>query len=236
MSNDICQALKTVQERIIKAALNAGRLPAEVILIAVSKTFPASDIKMAYQAGCRQFGENYVQELESKTNELDMPNLIWHFIGPLQSNKTKVVAERAQWVHSVDRLKIAKRLSDQRPVDKDPLNICIQVNVSQEDSKSGCSIDELPDLAHLVDKLPNLKLRGLMCIPDPHAEEKELRKQFAILSHYLKLLKQQDLDLDVLSMGMSADIELAIAEGATHVRVGSAIFGARHYTGSLIQK
>ena len=227
---DMTHALDTVHQRIADAERAAGRAPHSVQLVAVSKTFPADAIRDAYAAGCRDFGENYVQELTGKAAELaDLPGLIWHFIGPLQSNKTRPVAETAHWVHSVERLKIAQRLSEQRPPHLPPLNICLQVNVSGEDSKSGCTPEELPALARAARELPHLVLRGLMCIPDPHAAPDSLRNQFALLRQLRDQLNKDGMALDVLSMGMSADIELAIAEGATHVRVGSAIFGQRHY-------
>lgn len=227
---DMTHALDTVHQRIADAESAAGRAPHSVQLVAVSKTFPADAIRDAYAAGCRDFGENYVQELTSKAAELhDLPGLIWHFIGPLQSNKTRPVAETAHWVHSVERLKIAQRLSEQRPAHLPPLNICLQVNVSGEDSKSGCTPEALPGLARAARELPHLVLRGLMCIPDPQATPDSLRNQFALLRQLRDQLNKEGMPLDVLSMGMSADIELAIAEGATHVRVGSAIFGQRHY-------
>ena len=227
---DISHALDAVQQRIAAAERAAGRAPHSVQLVAVSKTFPADAIRAAYVAGSRDFGENYVQELTEKAAELqDLPDLIWHFIGPLQSNKTRPVAEAAHWVHSVERLKIAQRLSEQRPAHLPPLNICLQVNVSGEASKSGCTPDELPALARAARELPHLVLRGLMCIPDPSAAPDVLRNQFAQLRQLRDQLNSEGMALDVLSMGMSADIELAIADGATHVRVGSAIFGQRHY-------
>lgn len=227
---DIASTLESVTQRIDNAANAAGRTPKSVHLVTVSKTFPSDAIRAAYAAGSRDFGENYVQELTGKADELkDLHDLVWHFIGPLQSNKTRPVAETAHWVHSVERFKIAQRLSEQRPVEQLPLNICLQVNVSGESSKSGCSPDELPALANDVIQLPNLILRGLMCIPDPHATPDALRGQFTLLRKLLNQLNASGMKLDVLSMGMSADLDIAIEEGATHVRVGSAIFGQRHY-------
>ncbi len=199
---------------------------ATVGLLAVSKTQPAAAIREAFAAGLRDFGENYLQEALDKQVELDDLPLIWHFIGPIQSNKTKAIAEHFDWVHSVDRLKIAQRLSDQRPATLPPLNICLQVNVSGEASKSGCTPQELGPLAEAVAAMPQLRLRGLMCIPAPTEDPAEQRAAFA----RLRLLRDElALDLDTLSMGMSQDLEAAIAEGATWVRIGTALFGARDY-------
>ena len=196
----------------------------------VSKTFPAEAVREAYACGQRAFGENYVQELAGKAAALaDLPGLEWHFIGPLQSNKTRSVAETAHWVHSVERLKIAERLSAQRPDHLPPLQVCVQVNVSGEASKSGCTLAEAPALARAVARLPRLVLRGLMCIPDPAVPAEELARQFAGLQQIHARLEADGLMLDTLSMGMSADLESAIAHGSTCVRVGTAIFGARHY-------
>jgi pyridoxal phosphate enzyme (YggS family) len=192
----------------------------------VSKTKPAAAIRQAFAAGVRDFGENYLQEALEKQLELgDLP-LIWHFIGPIQSNKTKAIAEHFAWVHSVDRLKIAQRLSDQRPAHLPALNICLQVNVSGEASKSGCNPDELPALAQAVTQLPNLRLRGLMTIPEP---TDDVARQHAAFARLRELQDGLGLDLDTLSMGMSHDLEAAIAEGATWVRIGTALFGARDY-------
>ena len=215
-----------VAARIREAAQAVDRDPAEVGLLAVSKTQPAAAIREAAAAGIRDFGENYLQEALDKQAELgDLP-LAWHFIGPIQSNKTKSIAEHFDWVHSVDRLKIAQRLSDQRPAALARLNVCLQVNVSGESSKSGCAPDELPQLALAIAALPHLRLRGLMCIPAPSDNSAEQRAAFA----RLKALRDQlPLALDTLSMGMSQDLEAAIAEGATWVRIGTALFGARDY-------
>jgi PLP dependent protein len=194
-----------------------------VTLIAVSKTQPASVVLEAALAGQRDFGENYIQEGVDKVLALQhQRNLVWHMIGPIQSNKTRLVAQHFDWVHAIDRLKIAQRLSEQRPSDLKPLNVLIQVNIDDEASKSGVLASEVLDLAQAVAALPQLKLRGLMCIP-----EKAGTESFARMSRLLAELNAQGLGLDVLSMGMSADFEAAIAHGATHVRVGSAIFGAR---------
>ena len=202
------------------------RDPATVGLLAVSKTQPAAAIREAAAAGIRDFGENYLQEALDKQAELDDLPLTWHFIGPIQSNKTKAIAEHFGWVHSVDRLKIAQRLSDQRPAALPPLNICLQVNVSGEASKSGCAPQEVQQLARAITALPRLRLRGLMCIPAPSEDPAEQRAAFARLR---QLRDELALDLDTLSMGMSQDLEAAIAEGATWVRIGTALFGARDY-------
>jgi pyridoxal phosphate enzyme (YggS family) len=196
-----------------------------VQLLAVSKTKPAQALREAYAAGLRDFGENYLQEALGKQLELaDLP-LIWHFIGPIQSNKTRAIAEHFDWVHSVDRLKIAQRLSEQRPADLPPLNICIQVNVSGEASKSGCTPADLPALANAISALPRLKLRGLMAIPEPTEDRAAQDAAFAAVQS----CKPAHLPLDTLSMGMSHDLESAIAQGATWVRIGTALFGARDY-------
>lgn len=225
----IAANLQAVASRIAAACSAAGRNPAEVSLLAVSKTWPAACVREA--AGCGQlaFGENYVQEGVAKISELADLGLEWHFIGPLQSNKTRPVAEHFAWVHSVERLKIAERLSAQRPAGLPPLQVCIQVNVSGEESKSGCAPAEAPALAAAVAALPNLCLRGLMAIPEPTDDGALQRRRFAALRELLADMNRRGLALDTLSMGMSDDMEAAIAEGATLVRVGTAIFGARHY-------
>ena len=215
-----------VAARIREAAQAVGRDPASVGLLAVSKTHPAAAIREAAEAGMRDFGENYLQEALDKQAELSELPLTWHFTGPIQSNKTKSIAEHFDWVHSVDRLKIAQRLSDQRPAELPPLNICLQVNVSGEASKSGCAPEELPQLAQAVAAMPRLRLRGLMCIPAPSEDPAEQRAAFARLR---ALRDELPLTLDTLSMGMSQDLEAAIAEGATWVRIGTALFGARDY-------
>ncbi|MBT1270095.1 YggS family pyridoxal phosphate-dependent enzyme [Pseudomonas sp. VS38] len=215
-----------VSERIRAAAEAAQRDAGSVHLLAVSKTKPAQAVREAYAAGMRDFGENYLQEALGKQAELtDLP-LSWHFIGPIQSNKTRAIAENFAWVHSVDRLKIAQRLSEQRPADLPPLNICIQVNVSGEASKSGCTPADLPALAEAISALPRLKLRGLMAIPEPTDDRAEQDAAFATVRD---LQASLDLGLDTLSMGMSHDLESAIAQGATWVRIGTALFGARDY-------
>ncbi|MDC6381957.1 YggS family pyridoxal phosphate-dependent enzyme [Pseudomonas graminis] len=222
----IAENISTLAERIRSAAQAVQRDPASVGLLAVSKTKPASDLREAYDAGLRDFGENYLQEALGKQAELSDLPLIWHFIGPIQSNKTRAIAEHFAWVHSVDRLKIAQRLSEQRPPELPPLNICIQVNVSGEASKSGCAPEDLPALAQAISLLPNLKLRGLMAIPEPTDDRDEQNASFAAVS---TLQAQLGLPLDTLSMGMSHDLEAAIAQGATWVRIGTALFGARNY-------
>ncbi|MCF5355333.1 YggS family pyridoxal phosphate-dependent enzyme [Pseudomonas syringae] len=222
----IAANISTLEQRIRDAALAAERDPASVGLLAVSKTKPASDLREAYNAGLRDFGENYLQEALGKQLELSDLPLCWHFIGPIQSNKTRAIAENFDWVHSVDRLKIAQRLSEQRPEALEPLNICIQVNVSGEASKSGCTPQALPALAAAIIALPRLRLRGLMAIPEPTDDPAAQDASFAAVR---ALQEQLNLALDTLSMGMSHDLEAAIAQGATWVRIGTALFGARDY-------
>ncbi|WP_425929557.1 YggS family pyridoxal phosphate-dependent enzyme [Pseudomonas sp. NyZ201] len=218
--------LSTLAARIQAAATAAGRDPADIQLLAVSKTKPASAVREAFAAGVRDIGENYLQEALGKQAELaDLP-LTWHFIGPIQSNKTRAIAEHFDWVHSVDRLKIAQRLSEQRPDHLAPLNLCLQVNVSGEASKSGCTPQELPALAQAVAALPRLRLRGLMAIPEPTDDR---AAQDAAFARVRELQDSLGLGLDTLSMGMSHDLESAIAQGATWVRIGTALFGARDY-------
>ena len=215
-----------VEARIRAAALAVQRDVTSIHLLAVSKTKPAGALREAHAAGIRDFGENYLQEARAKQVELaDLP-LCWHFIGPIQSNKTRDIAEHFAWVHSVDRLKIAQRLSEQRPADLPPLNICIQVNVSGEASKSGCTPADLPALAAAISALPRLKLRGLMAIPEPTEDRAE---QDAAFAQVRTLQESLNMGLDTLSMGMSHDLESAIAQGATWVRIGTALFGARDY-------
>jgi len=222
----IADNIAEVEARIRAAALAVQRDVTSIHLLAVSKTKPAAALREAYAAGVRDFGENYLQEARAKQVELaDLP-LSWHFIGPIQSNKTREIAEHFSWVHSVDRLKIAQRLSEQRPADLEPLNICIQVNVSGEASKSGCTPHDLPALAAAINALPRLKLRGLMAIPEPTENRAEQDAAFATVRD---LQQSLNLGLDTLSMGMSHDLESAIAQGATWVRIGTALFGARDY-------
>ena len=227
----ITDKLQAVDAQIVAAARNAGRNPSDIALLAVSKTFGPDAVLEAYAAGQRAFGENYLQEALDKVAALKdrAPDIEWHFIGPLQSNKTRPVAEHFSWVHSVDRLKIAQRLSEQRPPGLAPLNICLQVNVSGEASKSGCAPQELPALAHAVAALPNLRLRGLMAIPEPAATEAAQRVPLRALRLLAEQLRSEGLALDTLSMGMSSDLAAAVAEGATMVRIGTAIFGERDH-------
>ena len=222
----IADNIGQVSQRIRAAADAVQRDAHSIHLLAVSKTKPAQALREAYAAGMRDFGENYLQEALGKQAELtDLP-LSWHFIGPIQSNKTRAIAENFAWVHSVDRLKIAQRLSEQRPVDLPALNICIQVNVSGEASKSGCTPADLPALANAISALPRLKLRGLMAIPEPTEDRAAQDAAFAAVRD---LQNSLNLPLDTLSMGMSHDLESAIAQGATWVRIGTALFGARDY-------
>jgi pyridoxal phosphate enzyme (YggS family) len=225
----IASNLQAVNRAIVEAAHIAQRHAENITLLAVSKTFPAVMVREAYEAGQRAFGESYMQEALDKIAALrDLP-MEWHFIGPIQSNKTRAIAENFAWVHGVDRLKIAERLSAQRPPSLLPLNVCIQVNVSGEDSKSGVPSGEVLELAQAVAQLPQLRLRGLMAIPAPVEGLEAQRKPFAQLRELMRQLNAQGLELDTLSMGMSHDLEAAVLEGATIVRVGTAIFGQRNY-------
>lgn len=224
---DVASRLQVVQGRIRTAAEAAHRPPEAVRLIAVSKTFPAQAIREARLAGQNTFGENYLQEARSKIEALQDLQLEWHFLGPIQSNKTRLIAQCFSWVHSVDSLKHAQRLSDARPNDLPPLQICIQVNVSGEVTKSGCDPDRLGDLAIAVYGLPRLRLRGLMALPEPSDDIEVQQQSFAQLRRMKDQIVAAGLELDTLSMGMSDDLEAAIAEGSTMVRVGRAIFGPR---------
>ncbi|MGK3225392.1 YggS family pyridoxal phosphate-dependent enzyme [Enterobacter soli] len=230
--NDIAHNLAQVRDKISAAATRCGRAPEEVTLLAVSKTKPASAIAEAIAAGHRAFGENYVQEGVDKIRyfqELGNSDLQWHFIGPLQSNKSRLVAEHFDWCHTVDRLRIATRLSEQRPAGLVPLNVLIQINISDENSKSGIALNELDTLAAEVASLPGLTLRGLMAIPAP---ESSYERQFAVAQQMavaFEALKARYSTVDTLSLGMSDDMEAAIAAGSTMVRIGTAIFGARDY-------
>ena len=230
--NDIAHNLAQVRDKISAAATRCGSASEEVSLLAVSKTKPASAIEEAIDAGQRAFGENYVQEGVDKIRYFQQTgntNLEWHFIGPLQSNKSRLVAEHFDWCHTVDRLRIATRLSDQRPADMAPLNILIQINISDENSKSGITLAELDALAEQVSELPGLTLRGLMAIPAP---ETSYDRQFAVAQQMavaFEALKARYTTVDTLSLGMSDDMEAAIAAGSTMVRIGTAIFGARDY-------
>jgi PLP dependent protein len=225
----IASNLQAVRAAMAAAAVLAGRTADEISLLAVSKTFAADAVRCAYQAGQRRFAESYVQEALGKIAALQDLSIEWHFIGPIQSNKTRAIAENFAWVHSVDRLKIAERLSAQRPLHLPPLQLCLQVNISDESSKSGVSPAELSDLARAIAALPNLTLRGLMAIPAPSDSIAVQRAAFARVRELFEQLNRQGLQLDTLSMGMSHDFTAAINEGATLVRVGSAIFGKRIY-------
>jgi pyridoxal phosphate enzyme (YggS family) len=216
-----------VRSRILSAALAAGRDPAGVTLVAVTKGKTAESIRLAATAGVTNFGENYLQEALPKMQQLADLALTWHFIGGIQSNKTRDIAQRFDWVHGVDRIHVAQRLADQRPFHADPLNVCLQVELVPEPTKNGVDPAELRSLAHAVALLPRLNLRGLMCVPPPQPDVHSARAIFARLRGLLEELNAGGLKLDTLSMGMSGDFESAIAEGATLVRIGTAIFGSR---------
>ena len=219
--------LHQVQQRVRAVAQRCGRDPGSVQILPVSKTRPAQDIAQLAAAGITAFGESYLQEAQEKIAALAALNLQWHFIGPIQSNKTQAIASLFDWVHSVDREKIARRLSEQRPSGLPPLNICLQVNISGEASKAGVSREALPVLAQQVKDLPRLRLRGLMAIPAAQADFEAQRAAFRAVREAFEDLRRSGFELDTLSMGMSGDLEAAIAEGATIVRVGTDIFGAR---------
>lgn len=227
MTTDFAARLCAVLARIRAAEQRFGRLPGSVELLAVSKTHPPPAIAAVAAAGQMRFGENYLQETLDKMTELAALDLEWHFVGPVQANKTRPIAERFAWVHSVDRPKIAERLSAQRPDHLPPLNVCLQVNIDKEPGKHGLDESEAPAVARAVAALPRLRLRGLMAIPAPNPEFAAQRKPFARLRELRERLIADGLDLDTLSMGMSDDLEAAIAEGATLVRIGTAIFGPR---------
>ena len=223
----IAENLQAVHERIRQAATAAHRSPEDVRLLAVSKTFDASAVTAAWQAGQRAFGENFVQEALDKIAGLGHLDIEWHFIGPIQSNKTRPIAEHFAWVHSLEREKIARRLNDSRPPGLPPLNVLIQVNVSGEASKSGVAPGEERTLAEVIRSLPRLRLRGLMAIPEPTPDAALQRRRFALLRSLQQGLQADDSGVDTLSMGMSDDLEAAVAEGSTMVRIGTAIFGSR---------
>ena len=224
---DVAAALQAVHTRVRVAEERFGRVPGSVALLAVSKTRPPEDLRAAFVEGQRAFGENYVSEALGKMASLGDLAIEWHFIGPVQSNKTRPIAERFAWVHSVDREKVARRLAEHRPAGLPPLQVCVEVNVSGEESKSGVAPGELPALARTVVGLPRLRLRGLMAVPAP-GEDFELQRQaFRSLRELFEGLRAEGLPLDTLSMGMSGDLEAAVAEGSTLVRVGTAIFGPR---------
>lgn len=223
--------INSVLQRIASAARNCGRDPSSIRLMAVSKTRPADDIEAAWNAGQRCFGENYLQEALDKIERLRHLDIEWHFIGPIQSNKTRGIAEHFHWVHSVDRLKIAERLAAQRPPDLPPLQVCLQINIDAEDTKSGATPEEAPALAAAVAQWPQLTVRGLMCIPRAGADAATSEASFLRLRQLLVDIRTRHPELtrfDTLSMGMSADLEAAVAAGATIVRVGSDIFGPRN--------
>ncbi len=224
----IADNLQAVQARISDAAALAGRSPESIRLLAVSKTWPLASVIEAADAGQRAFGENYVQEGIDKLTALTERKLEWHFIGPLQSNKSRAVAEHFDWVHSIERLKIAERLAAQRPAGLPPLQVCVQVNVSGEASKSGCAPDQALALCQAVAALPGLRLRGLMAIPEPTDVPAAQRAAFRRVREIYNHIRAAGLPLDTLSMGMSHDLEAAVAEGATIVRIGTAIFGERN--------
>ena len=217
---------ESVRQRIADACSNSGRSAQEIALLAVSKRHTVESIQEVYALGQRAFGENYVQEGVDKAQRLSELDIQWHFIGPLQSNKSKAVAEHFHWVHTIDREKIAKRLNDQRPKDIGKLNVLIQVNISDQNSKSGISLNEVPELARYIESLEQLQLRGLMCIPAP-ANETDLARDLANMNQAFLSLKTEYPHVDTLSMGMSQDLDLAIQNGSTLVRIGTAIFGQR---------
>ena len=223
----VTENFRKIQDLLAKAAADAGRSADQIRLLAVSKKKPAEAVLEAYSAGQRDFGENFVQEGLEKIAAVNRDDAIWHFIGHLQANKTRAVAEHFQWVHTIDRLKIARRLSEQRPADAADLNVCIEVNIDAEDNKSGVAPDEVGDLAAAVTELPRLKLRGLMCLPAIRTDFEEQRRPFSALRTLMDSLNESGLQMDTLSMGMTADYAAAIQEGATIIRIGTAIFGAR---------
>jgi len=228
--NTICEQLQAVKQRITQAEQQYGRTAGSVKLLAVSKYQPLEHILGAINCQQYDFGESYLNEALSKVTHCPHDEAQWHYIGPIQSNKTKRIAQHFSWVHSVDRLIIAKRLSDQRPPNLPPLNICLQINISNEDSKSGCTLSMLPELAHAITNLPHIKLRGLMAIPERSTDFDRQRENFHQISQAKISLITSGIPLDTLSMGMSMDLEAAIAEGATMVRIGTAIFGPRPIT------
>ena len=223
----VTENLRKIRDLLHVAAIEANRDPAGVRLLAVSKKQPLEKIREAYAAGQREFGENFVQEGVEKIAAMDKDDITWHFIGHLQSNKTRVVAENFDWVHTIDKLKTARRLSEQRPDGLPPLNVCLQVNVDDEESKSGVTPEALPELAAACAKLPNIRLRGLMCVPAIREEPDAQRMPFAALRELAEKLRTDGVDTDTLSMGMTADFRAAILEGATIVRIGTALFGER---------
>lgn len=226
-SRDIADKIDAVRHSIDQAAAKSGRNPADIHLLAVSKTRPAADIETAFHAGQRDFGENYLQEAIEKIQALQELPITWHFIGRMQSNKTRPIAENFSWVHTLSSLKHARRINEQRPENLPAMNVCIQVNISHEDSKGGINSEQVEQLATEISKLPGIRLRGLMAIPEATENREVQRKAFANLAGLLSQLNLKGFELDTLSMGMSGDMEIAIEEGATIVRIGTAIFGAR---------
>lgn len=228
MINSIAERLNEIRRAIAQACVQCHRATSDVTLVAVSKTKPVAAISAAIAAGQRHFGENYVQEGVQKIQHFsDDQSLTWHFIGPIQSNKTRDIAEHFSWVHSIDRIKIAQRLQQQRPPHLPPLNVLIQVNIDDEDSKSGVAPAQVVELAAEISQLPQLKLRGLMAIPRPSSEPAQQARSLAAMQRLFMQLKAQYSDLDTLSMGMSDDLSVAVEHGSTMVRIGSAIFGPR---------
>ncbi len=230
MNRSFCDPLRTIGRQIKSAEATYQRQANSVQLLAVSKHHPVAAIEAAYKCGQRAFGENYAQELHAKAVRLRQADIEWHFIGPIQSNKTPLIANIAHWVHSIDRYKIARRLSEQKPANKAAINLCIQINISAEASKSGVNTEQLPALAEQIQELEGIRLRGLMAIPAPTSQVQQQREAFARVRQAMEALNQQGYNLDTLSMGMSQDMEAAIAEGATIVRIGTAIFGQRPAT------
>ena len=225
--NESLKRLNLVQQRVEKACLSSGRQPGEVSLLAVSKWHPAEKITALNKLGVRSFGENQLQEAQKKQRELTNLDLQWHFIGVLQSNKTRAIAENFHWVQSVDRQKILKRLSAQRPDSLQPINVCLQVNIDQEPQKSGANPEEILQLAALAHGLDNIRLRGLMAIPRVTTDSEEQHESFRRVKVLFEMLKNEGHDIDTLSMGMSSDLEIAISEGSTMVRIGTDLFGKR---------
>lgn len=226
--NTIAQNINTIRAQIDELEQKYARQPGSVQLLAVSKTRPIEDIRASFAENQCDFGENYLQDALSKIENMSKQAIQWHFIGPIQSNKTRQIAGNFDWVHTIDRIKIAQRLSEQRLPEQKPLNVCIQVNVSAEESKSGVKIEEALPLAKKINLLPHINLRGLMTIPVATTDFESQRQAFRLLRELKEEIQSQGIELDTLSMGMSGDMEAAIAEGSTMVRIGTAIFGARN--------
>ncbi len=226
MTTTVASRVTATQQRLAEAARSAGREPSSILLLAISKTQPADVIQAAYDAGLRAFGENYLQEAVDKQPQLPA-DIEWHCTGPVQSNKSKLVAEHFDWCHTVDSVKLAERLNNQRPVALPPLNVCIQLHIGGEESKSGIAADDAPSVAAAIAKMPHLRLRGVMTIPPASEDPAEQRRWFAEAREVFERLKAAHPSVDTLSMGMSGDMEAAIAEGSTMIRIGSALFGPR---------